>query len=672
MRARPALVPLTAAALAVAAALGGGGAVAMRDGVAAGPAPGVVDAAVQARAQVQVEDQVQAAAVAGGVHLTAAGDIGATSNTWAVLDSVRALDPDAMLVLGDLSYGQTGAEQAWCDQVVARVGAGFAFQLVAGNHEMNGLNGNINDFSACLPNQLPGLVGTYGREWYVDVPAQDPLVRVVMVSPALDFPGQARWEYTAGSPHYAWTEAAIDGARAAGVPWVVVGMHHPCLSVGTYSCLSGSDLNDLLLSKRVDLVLSGHEHLYQRTHQLALGGACPTVVPGAAADLDCVVDADPTMVRGAGTVFATVGTGGIQQRAVATGDPEEPYFATANGLATASWGVLDLQVTAEELSARFVRASGAAFSDAFTLRAADPGTNTPPVARATVSCTGRTCAFDGSSSSDGDGTVTAWAWDLGDGATASGATTTHTYATDGSFTARLTVTDDDGATATVQRVVEVAAPSAVFAADTFTRDLARGWGSAEAGGAWRTSGSLDLYSVSGGAGRIRLAAPGVGPDVSLPATAASADLVQTFRVDKLPAGGSGLYLYPSPRRVAGVGEYRSKVQLRGDGRVVLSLVRVTGATQTALTAATLLTGPVVAPGEGLLVRTQAVGTNPTTVRVRAWEEGTPEPTSWNATVTDATAGLQAAGSTGLNTYLSSAVTSAPIVLTLDDVRAVVP
>ena len=48
--------------------------------------------------------------------------------------------------------------------VTAGIGAGFPFELLSGNHESNGENGNINDFSACLPNQLPGLVGTYGRQ----------------------------------------------------------------------------------------------------------------------------------------------------------------------------------------------------------------------------------------------------------------------------------------------------------------------------------------------------------------------------------------------------------------------------------------------------------------------------------------------------------------------------
>ena len=47
--------------------------------------------------------------------------------------------------------------------VKARVGEGFPFELISGNHESLDVNdGDINDFSACLPNQIPGIVGTYG------------------------------------------------------------------------------------------------------------------------------------------------------------------------------------------------------------------------------------------------------------------------------------------------------------------------------------------------------------------------------------------------------------------------------------------------------------------------------------------------------------------------------
>ena len=48
-------------------------------------------------------------------------------------------------------------------------------------------------------------------------------------------------------------------------------MHKPCITVGQYDCDPGPDLFNMLVSKKVDLILSGHEHIYQRSHQLALG-----------------------------------------------------------------------------------------------------------------------------------------------------------------------------------------------------------------------------------------------------------------------------------------------------------------------------------------------------------------------------------------------------------------
>ena len=61
------------------------------------------------------------------VHFTAAGDFAASSNTGAVLDAIKGAGSDLTVALGDLSYGTTGQEQAWCDFVTARVGAGYPF-----------------------------------------------------------------------------------------------------------------------------------------------------------------------------------------------------------------------------------------------------------------------------------------------------------------------------------------------------------------------------------------------------------------------------------------------------------------------------------------------------------------------------------------------------------------
>src|SRR5438105_633954 len=118
------------------------------------------------------------ARAAAEIHLTAAGDYGARATTATVLQKVTDLGPDAHLALGDLAYGDVTSETAWCNYVKAKVGEGFPFELISGNHEsLDEANGAINNYSACLPNQIPGVVGTYGREYYMDLPRGAPLVR---------------------------------------------------------------------------------------------------------------------------------------------------------------------------------------------------------------------------------------------------------------------------------------------------------------------------------------------------------------------------------------------------------------------------------------------------------------------------------------------------------------
>ena len=65
-------------------------------------------------------------------------------------------------------------------------------------------------------------------------------------------------------------------------------------------------------------------------------------------------------------------------------------------------------------------------------------------------------AFDGSASSDPDGTVVSYDWTFGDGGTASGAKPTHAYATAGTFTVALTVTDDTGRKGTATTTASIA------------------------------------------------------------------------------------------------------------------------------------------------------------------------------------------------------------------------
>jgi Calcineurin-like phosphoesterase len=302
------------------------------------------------------------------LHVTVAADFGSSDETNAVLEAMADQDAEVAFALGDLSYGRTGNEDRWCRRVTERLGAEYPFQLLAGNHESDGEDGFIDNFAECLPNRLPTMEGTYAREWYVDLPVEDPLVRFVMISPDITFLDDGTWDYSEGTPHHEWTAETIDGARSEGIPWVVVGAHKPCLTPGVYDCDIGTDIFDLMLEKQVDLVLFGHEHHYARTHQLAIGGDCPTV-PVEDFSAACVEDEDASLQQGAGTTFVTVGTGGIRLRDVDEDDAEWDYFAAVSGAnREPTHGLLDLEVSASELRGEFVPAATGTFTDRFTIR----------------------------------------------------------------------------------------------------------------------------------------------------------------------------------------------------------------------------------------------------------------------------------------------------------------
>jgi len=113
---------------------------------------------------------------------------------------------------------------------------------------------------------------------------------------------------------------------------------------------------------------------------------------------------------------------------------------------------------ADALTKAIVSSSNSANNDLLFAGPSDSETvNRAPTARFTHSCSELACAFDGSTSSDSDGSIASYAWSLGDGTSATKATTQHRYAANGSYAVTLTVTDDKGATASTSQTITVAA-----------------------------------------------------------------------------------------------------------------------------------------------------------------------------------------------------------------------
>ena len=92
----------------------------------------------------------------------------------------------------------------------------------------------------------------------------------------------------------------------------------------------------------------------------------------------------------------------------------------------------------------------------------EAGNNVPPVAAFTGPPTtqqGVSASFDGSTSSDSDGTIASYDWNWGDGTPDdSGVAASHTFASAGSYTVTLTVTDSSDATSIATRLITVTVP----------------------------------------------------------------------------------------------------------------------------------------------------------------------------------------------------------------------
>ncbi len=121
----------------------------------------------------------------------------------------------------------------------------------------------------------------------------------------------------------------------------------------------------------------------------------------------------------------------------------------------------------------------------------------PPTAVA-----GTPVSFSGSGSTDPDGSITTYAWTFGDGGTATGANVSHTFAAAGTFTVRLTVTDNGGLSNS--RDLSVTVTSAGASVGTVsgvvsspTRGALSGVTVSVAGGGSATTNSTGAFTIAG-------------------------------------------------------------------------------------------------------------------------------------------------------------------------------
>ena len=182
----------------------------------------------------------------------------------------------------------------------------------------------------------------------------------------------------------------------------------------------------------------------------------------------------------------------------------------------------------------------------------------------------------------------------------------------------------------------------VVAVDGFERLVSAGWGSAEVGGGWAVvTGGDGPFSVSAGAGSV-VSPSGIRRVVHLPGVAVR-DVDARVEVSFSAAGSGRQFGYLLVRRQS-AGAYLRIGLMASGGKLLVRSQDSAGASVFADTD----TGLGFSAGAPYVLRVQAEGAGPTTVRFKVWREGAPEPAAW---LSSGATGLgpQVAGTLGVRT-----------------------
>lgn len=281
-----------------------------------------------------------------------------------VRDLALAQDPDLLVIPGDLAYGHSPASMNMFHRFMEPISARVVTMPVMGNHEWDEdtgleyqsflasyvLPGNEHEFLfRAGPVTFVGLnsdrvcQGVHSRS-YAGATVAVPCHLGVLDEELLDL-----------------AEDLLAEASSDATPWTVVYFHHPPYSFGQH----GSDLGlrglwgPLLDRYGVDLVITGHDHLYSRS--LPVSDAAPA---GNGSEY----------TKGSAPVYVVAGGGGRPLYAIP--DDEEPPAWWAYGEEVHH--VVVVEANATTLWFAGLRAGDGSVMDEFRIVAGQPDRGDPP------------------------------------------------------------------------------------------------------------------------------------------------------------------------------------------------------------------------------------------------------------------------------------------------------
>ncbi|MGW2382548.1 purple acid phosphatase family protein [Streptomyces lincolnensis] len=272
---------------------------------------------------------------------TAFGDQGVSRAAAANDDLLLREKPAFHLHAGDICYAngngrgtkEDGYDPAFWDLFLKQnepVAKSVPWMVTTGNHDMeawyspDGYGGQLARWSlpdnGFDPRTAPGVYAfTYGNVGFVALDAND-----------VSYEIPANLGYSGGR-QTAWLDRKLGELRASSaVDFVVVFFHHCAYSTSTHASDGGvrAEWPPLFARHQVDLVINGHNHVYERTDAIRDGRVGRPVPIGASTD--------PTRD---GIVYVTAGGGGRDLYGFPSGVPEsyEGHVRDRESVETFRW-----------------------------------------------------------------------------------------------------------------------------------------------------------------------------------------------------------------------------------------------------------------------------------------------------------------------------------------------
>jgi hypothetical protein len=221
-------------------------------------------------------------------RFTAFGDEGVTYDSVATTNQIRGLNPAFHLHAGDISYAEDGGDglltdsydprvwDSWFAQSAPAAGS-IPWQVAVGNHEMESWypqNGYAGQHARW---DFPG--GTSGPVYYSFTYSNVAVLSLDANDVSYEIP--ANFGYTDGA-QTAWVKKTLAAYRAdPSIDFIVAYFHHCAYSTCTSHGSEGGVREffvPLFDEYNVDLVINGHNHIYERNNPL-IGGTQTSTAP---------------------------------------------------------------------------------------------------------------------------------------------------------------------------------------------------------------------------------------------------------------------------------------------------------------------------------------------------------------------------------------------------------